>query len=68
MLHDEVFLDKLRMEKYTVGMAENYDICAWAVFHSLGIKVVHELNAMVFSENSHVPHGIPFDFRHIPGN
>lgn len=59
-------LDYLRSRNYTVGFAENFDACAWGVFRLLNIKSTHELNAIALTENSHIIHGLPFDFRHAP--
>jgi hypothetical protein len=57
----------LRSRNYTVGLAENFDGCAWAIFRLLDIKSVHELNALPLSEKSHLVHGFQQNIRHIPG-
>jgi hypothetical protein len=67
ILTDSDLLTFLRSRNYTVGLAENFDGCAWAVFRLLGIKSVHELNAIPLSEKSHIVHGFQHDIRHIPG-
>jgi hypothetical protein len=59
-------MELLNSRNYTVGIAEYYDACAWAVFHLLKIKSFHELNASPLNENTHFVHGFPFDIRNVP--
>jgi len=66
ILSDQKMMSFLRSRNYTVAMAENYDLCAWPIFDLLGIKSIHELNAIALPENTAFSHGIPFNFRHIP--
>ncbi|KAI6171194.1 putative UDP-glucuronosyltransferase ugt-48 [Aphelenchoides bicaudatus] len=66
ILSDYKLLSYFKTRNYTVGLAEGFDSCALAVFRLLGIKSVHETNAIPLPESTMVAHGIPFNFRHIP--
>ncbi|KAI6170748.1 Glucuronosyltransferase [Aphelenchoides bicaudatus] len=65
ILSDHELLSYLKTRNYTVGLAEGYDGCAFAVFRLLGIKSIHETNAIAMPETTAFAHGIPYDFRHI---
>lgn len=68
LLTDHKLLGYMRTRNYTVGLAEGFDGCAPAVFRLLGIKSYHETNAIPIPEATCFSHGLPYDFRHIPGN
>jgi hypothetical protein len=59
MLKDAAFLEGLRAERFDVGLSEAFDVCAFAIYHLLGIKTTISTTAVVIYPSLAFQFGIP---------